>query len=711
VVKNTYEKFADQQGVWESYVTEHLIPRLNGFEILMASYTMAHLNLDMLLKKTGYKRDGNERLQIYLTNSLAGDKAQMPQIGFIEWLINEANGANRIKRDVPVMVVLGNPPYSGISQNMGTWINDLVETYKYVNGVHFNERKHWLQDDYVKFIRYGQHFIEKNGEGILAYINNHSFLDNPTFRGMRWNLLKTFDKIYILDLHGNAKKKEKTPDGSKDENVFDIQQGVSINIFVKTRNAVGAGLKPAPTTKPASATVYHADLYGKRSEKFSFLNDNNLKTVQWQQLEVKEPFYFFVPKSEENKAEYEKGFTMNELFKVNVTGIVTARDAAAIDFDEKTLLNKIEKFCNAKYSDEDIRRWLFPNKADGKYLAGDSRGWNLSDARRKIRDNAHKEYVVEINERPLDIRKIYYTPDMVDWGREKIMQHFINGENLGLIIGRQGHVVGSMPWNLTFVTKQIVDINIYYRGGGLAFPLYIYIKNGVADDDKRPYHKHHNLNETIINEISKRLGLPFADDPVGAYCIRPCETNINNVDINNVGVCNVGVCNTPLQFAPIDVLDYIYAVLHSPSYREKYKEFLKIDFPRVPYPENAKQFWNLVELGGKLRQLHLLEGVEPQKNIANFPIAGNNEVEKTGYIVETHCNASLPNGRVYINDTQYFDNIPVTVWNFYIGGYQPAQKWLKDRKGRTLNYEDIRHYQKMIVALKETDEIMNEIEL
>ncbi|MCK4640192.1 MAG: N-6 DNA methylase, partial [Candidatus Marinimicrobia bacterium] len=221
IVKHIYKKFAGQQGIWNNYVENHLIPRLNGFELLMASYAMAHLKLDLLLRETGYNPKKEQRFRIFLTNSL---EEHHPDTGtlFANWLSTEANEANHIKRDTPVMCVIGNPPYSGISINKGAWITSLIEDYKYVNGIHFGERKHWLQDDYVKFLRFGEHFINKNGEGVLAFINNHSFIDNPTFRGMRWHLLESFDKIYIIDLHGNSKKKEVCPDGSKDENVFDI---------------------------------------------------------------------------------------------------------------------------------------------------------------------------------------------------------------------------------------------------------------------------------------------------------------------------------------------------------------------------------------------------------------------------------------------------------------------------------------------------------
>ncbi len=283
VVKFIYNKnFKAMKGAWRGYVEEHLIPRLNGFELLMASYSMAHLKLDMLLTETGYKPTKNERLNIYLTNSLENFHTDTGNL-FSKWLSNEANEANYIKRDTPVMCVIGNPPYSGISSNNAKWISDLIEDYKYVDGVHFRERKHWLNDDYVKFIRYSQHYIEKNGSGVLAFINPHGFLDNPTFRGMRWNLLKTYDKIYTIDLHGNSKKKEVCPDGSPDQNIFDILQGVAITIFVKN------GKKKANQL----SKVFHYDLYGKRKLKYDFLLKNGIKSIDFNELKPQKPFLFF----------------------------------------------------------------------------------------------------------------------------------------------------------------------------------------------------------------------------------------------------------------------------------------------------------------------------------------------------------------------------------------------------------------------------------
>ena len=227
VVKHIHKKFEGQQGIWSKYVTNDLIPRLNGFELLMASYAMAHLKMDMLLTETGYKPTDDQRFRIFLTNSLE-EAHPDTQTLFSSWLSDEADQANAIKRDAPVMVVIGNPPYSVSSSNKSEWIENLTADYK----KDMKERNiQPLSDDYIKFIRFGQHFIDKNGSGVLAYISNNSFIDGIIHRQMRKHLLESFDKIYILDLHGNAKKKEVCPDGSPDQNVFDIMQGVSINIF------------------------------------------------------------------------------------------------------------------------------------------------------------------------------------------------------------------------------------------------------------------------------------------------------------------------------------------------------------------------------------------------------------------------------------------------------------------------------------------------
>lgn len=661
VIKHIHNKFVGQQGIWSNYVETHLLPRLNGFELLMASYAMAHLQLDLLLTETGYKTTNNQRFRVYLTNSL---EEKHPDTGtlFASWLSAEANEANYIKRDTPVMCVIGNPPYSGISSNNGEWINKLIEDYKYIDGVHFNERKHWLNDDYVKFLRYGQHFIEKNGSGVLAFINPHGFLDNPTFRGMRWNLLKTYDKIYTIDLHGNSKKKETAPDGNADVNVFDIMQGVSINIFVKT------GKKKANEL----GKVFHFDLYGKREMKYDFLSDSSLKSVNFQELKPEKPFLFFVPKNNKGSKEYEKGFRVDELFSVNVTGVVTARDSFVIDFEKPILKKRMEEFSDINFTDDSIRRKFFGNKKEGKYLAGDSRGWKMVEARKTIQSFNHNDIIQKIAYRLFDDRYIYYHSSMVDWGREKFMYHFINKDNVGIDLCRQ---LVTDEYSHIFVTNKIVDdsfVSNKSRERGYVFPLYLYPDNPEQQIIIQTAERIPNLNTEIIKQIAEKLGLTFTNEK---------ETTENT-------------------FAPIDILDYIYAVLHSLTYREKYKEFLKIDFPRVPYPKDQNTFWQLVKLGGEIRQIHLLESSTVEKYITQYPMDGDNIVTKPKY----------QDGKVYINNTQYFNFVPEIAWNFYIGGYQPAQKWLKDRKDRKLEIEDIFHYQKIIVALMETDKLMKEID-
>jgi len=646
IVRNIYRHFKNQQGMWQSYADEHLIPRINGFEILMASYAMAHLKLDMLLQQTGYQSSGNKRLRIYLTNSLEEAHAKT-EIPFAQWLSDEANEANRIKQDVPVMVVLGNPPYSVSSQNKGKWINELLFDYK--QGL--NERNiQPLSDDYIKFIRYGQYFIEKNGEGILAYISNNSFIDGLIHRQMRKYLLETFDKIYILNLHGNSKKKEVCPNGSKDENVFDIMQGVSINVFVKT------GKKK----KNELGKVFHYDLFGKREVKYETLLENTIQKLNWQQLKFEDDNYFFVPKDFALKEEYEKGFKIDELFNLYSTGLQTKRDLLFIDTDKLLLKQRLSCLLSGNLSNEFINRYNIQN----------SSSYNILQKIKKVSFDENKIRLMCY--RPLDVNYIYYDDNLIGRSYINIMKHFIKGENIGLLTCRQQSTFDFQHIFLTNLIADMCSVSSQTKETSYIFPLYLYLEGDIVDGIRMPDKKAPNLNEAIVKEISQRIGLQFTGEKE----------------------------ETENTFAPIDILDYIYAILHSPSYRERYKEFLKIDFPCVPYPENAEQFWKLVELGGKLRRLHLMEDVKPQEGLANYPVNGSNEIEKPEY----------ENDKVWINDKQYFDHVLPEAWNFYIGGYQPAQKWLKDRKGRTLNFEDIRHYQKIIRVLKETGEVMKEID-
>nr|WP_309593153.1 type ISP restriction/modification enzyme [Moraxella osloensis] len=674
VVRYIYEnRFAKMQGMWSGYVDNDLIPRLNGFELLMASYAMAHLKLELLLKDTGYVAGKEQRLKVYLTNSL---EEHHPDTGslFAGFLAQEANEANHIKRDSPVMVVVGNPPYSGESANKGEWIMGLMEDYKKEPNTNdrLNERNpKWINDDYVKFMRYGQHFIEKNGEGVLAFINPHGFLDNPTFRGMRWHLLNTYDKIYTIDLHGNAKKKETAPDGGRDENVFDIMQGVSINLLIKT------GKKK----KGELAKVFHYDLFGLRDDKYAFLSKNSIATIPYVQLENKAPNYFMVKNNfDENKLNDD--FKIDELFTNNGLGITTAHDDFVIKNSKKELLDFYKSF---QQSERDA------NILHKKFKVKEKAGWNILDGYDNIKNEDDlSKYIYPISYRPFDKKFIFYEDKLVWRTVRKVMQHLMTDENFALFSLKRARDNFTSKFG---IFKNLIDKSaISSLDNGYVFPLYQYpeITNQENFDfDQLKNLRKPNLDSDITQKIADGLGLTFIKDHEDK---------------------KAGKEGT---FHPLDILDYIYAVLHSPTYRETYKEFLKIDFPRVPYPTDKDTFFKLVKLGGELRQIHLLE--HPSAQAQNISYHGNGDnivtrkMTKTSIGYEPHT-SNDGKGKVWINDTQYFDDVPLIAWEFHIGGYQPAQKWLKDRQNMTLGYEDITHYQQIVEALINTDRLMKEID-
>lgn len=592
VVNQIYDKFQGMQGMWQGYVDEHLLPRIHGFELLMASYAVAHLKLDMLLEQTGFNHtDNKKRLKIYLTNSL---EECHPDTGtlWVQWLSDEASAANRIKRDCPVMVMIGNPPYSGESQNKGEWIMQLMEDYKKEPGgkTGLKERNpKWINDDYVKFIRLAQYYIERNKCGVIGFINPHGFLDNPTFRGMRWNLLNAFDKIYTINLHGNNKKKETCPDGSADENVFDIQQGVSINLFVKT------GEKKATEL----GKVYYYDLYGKREDKYAFLEKTPFTEVEYKELNPIAPMYFFVPKDFELMEEYEKGVKINELFSLGSMGITTGRDKELVSMQPFKSENNLP-YCY----------------------------------------------------RPFDVQWIDYDVERIARARENIMVH-LKKQNTALCLIK----INSSSDGLfkVLVSSCMTDKTILSsKDNANVFPLYLYT------DEFGKETKVANLNEYEWQKFNNAIGRTTT---------------------------------------PEDLLAYIYAVLHSPRYRERYKEFLKIDFPRIPLPASEAEFDRLAQIGQQLIDLHLMTNTQRWKCSTTFPEEGSQQIDLLKW----------KDNKVWINEKQYFGNVPEEVWNFYIGGYQPAQKWLKDRKGRTMSFDDIKHYLHIVHALTETIKLMQKL--
>ncbi|MCB1604289.1 MAG: N-6 DNA methylase [Xanthomonadales bacterium] len=681
VIRHIYsKKFKAMQGAWSGYVEEHLIPRLNGFELLMASYAMAHLKLDLLLKETGYKPQSNPRFNVYLTNSL---EEYHPDTGtlFASWLSDEAREANHIKRDTPVMCVIGNPPYSISSYNQSKYIDSLMMLYK--KDIKNEKNIQLLSDDYAKFIRFSHYEIEKTGFGIVGLITKNTYLNVTAFIGMRTQLLKYYDKIYVLDLRG--KLYEKTPNGLPNENVFDIRVGTSIIFLIKNNSK-----------KADTGQLFYKRLDGSRFYKYDFLLKNKIESISWDKLEPLAPYYFFEKKNFKNINIYQEGFKLDSLFKVNGSGVETGRDHFIIADNQKELTNRLSDFINSEAPISKIRE---------KYKLNDQPKFNLIQIKNKFKtifSNKFKSY----SYKPFYNRTLYFDSLLLRRHSEKIMNNFLyTKENTALVLKKR---YKENNYHHCFLTKNISDRN-FLSGQTYIFPLYLYPETEKQQSLDSQTKRIPNLNSEIVKTISSKINLEFLpEEPQpGNLCMA------QNPEVTH---------EFRTYFTPLNLLDYIYAVLHSPSYREKYKEFLKIDFPRVPYPKDTETFWKLVELGSQIRQIHLLESPVVEQNITSYPVDSNHEITRkmTKTSIGFEADKSNPKiGKVWINDEQYFDNVPLVAWNFYIGGYQPAQKWLKDRKQykdklqedkRGLTYDEICHYQKIIVALTETDRLMKEID-
>jgi predicted helicase len=680
VIRLIYEGFQDE-GAWSAYVKEHLLPRLFGFELMMAPYAVCHMKLGLELAETGYDFTSDERLGVYLTNTLEEAEEISEKLPFAQWISEEAKAANRVKQDLQIMVVLGNPPYSGHSANASwrikngkrvrTFIGNLIKDYYFVDGEPLGEKNpKWLQDDYVKFIRYGQYRIERTGCGILAFITNHGYLDNPTFRGMRQQLMKTFSEIYILDLHGNAKKKEVCPDGSRDENVFDIQQGVSIGIFVKERDK---------ENKEEDAKVFHAELWGEKNKKYAWLNEHEIAKTDWKDVKPDKPFYLFCPQDKDLQEKYNTFRKITDVMKTSSVGIATARDGLTIGFSQEEIWDRVNDFVS-----------LTEEQARDKYNLGkDTRDWKVSLAQEDLRKTGiAKNKVVPILYRPFDLRYTYYTGHsrgFICMPRPDIFEQMINGRNIALAVGRASQVIDQGEWNIVHCSRFMSELNLFRRGGNSLFPLYIYPKNEREKGKQSTFGKANsywepgkegripNLDKGFVEELSGKIELKFVSDGRG--------------DLKGT-------------FGPEDVFDYIYGVFHSPAYRERYAEFLKIDFPRVPWPKDRQQFIDVGWVGGRLVKLHLMESAELEDESRQPRFLGEGEMEVArGY-------PQYAGGRVYINPKQYFEGVSEDVWRFMIGGYQVCEKWLKDRRGRRLRFDDVLHYKKICAALAETIRLM-----
>ena len=635
---------ATPEGTRSLIVKEHVLKNLYGFEYLIAPYTVAHLKLSQFLHDKGYAMQPGERLNVYLTNTLEPIAPQGNLL--LPALSREVKAAQAIK-DQPVLVITGNPPYAGHSKNTGAWITDLIDTYKEVDGKPLGEKNSkWLQDDYVKFIRFAQWKMEQVEEGVVGIITNHSFLDNPTFRGMRQALMRTFNQVYVLDLHGNTKKKERTPEGGRDENVFDIEQGVAISLLVKKK-----GVPPA---------VYHADLWGERNAKYRALLETAKDRVEWTELHPSSPFHLFIPQDEALREEYDRGWPVTEIFPVHSVGIVTARDRLVVHHTEDTLWKTVQDF--ARLEREEARR---------KYALGrDAQDWKVALAQQDLRESGPmKDYMVPVTYRPFDTRYTYYTGRSRGFHcrpREEVMRHMLAGENVGIITTR----LTKDDWAV-LATNHIAA----HKSGSrydisYLFPLYRYPSPESEKKQKEAFENNNPFeDEECIENLSPKFRA-FVDEKYAHH------------------------------YSPEEILGYIYAVLHSPTYRQKYRDFLKLDFPRIPFVNQRALFDALSALGWELIQVHLLKTIP--KALTVDVTAGNFLVEKPRYDPQHE--------RLHINKTQYFSPVPAAVWAFHIDGYQVLDKYLKSRKGRTLSLDEIENVQNIVNVLRFTIDQMERIE-
>ena len=613
---------AEQKTLWNDYVELHLLPRVFGYELMMAPYAIAHLKIGLKLAETGYTFNGTQRANVYLTNALEPGQAQLALTGIIPALAHEATAVNTVKRDTRFTVVVGNPPYSGHSTNNGDWIRNLTQTYYLFRGQRLNERNSkWLQDDYVKFIRIAEHEIANSNAGILGFITNHGYLDNPTFRGMRETLYSTFQRINLLDLNGNSIKIPSGVSGQLDQNVFEIRQGVSIMLAEKNSSM-------------NEKRVAFMSLSGTQLSKYSYLGRHSAITEDYKDITVDRDFILFISQDIQMKQEYFDFVALSDCLEINVLGVQTHRDDIAVAFSNEALTEQVKVY----------------RKNSQSML---------------VDENIQVTYLYRL----FDKRFVNLSADICDRPRKELVKNVVNKNNLCLGVGRQGNAVQDPQWSLVFISKTTVDANIFRRGGINIFPLHSYDTDGRRTSC--------NLSEQFTLKIFEKI------DSFDRFSHEKYAETI---------------------------LTYVYTILHAPSFRNRYSEFLKIDFPRIPIPGGPEIFHALVPLGEQLVALHLMESPLLDTPITRT-VGSNWTVSKVGFADGTVWIDGKGTKTAYLRGTTGFAGVPEEVWNFHIGGYQVCEKWLKDRKGRVLSAEDIAHYQKIVVALQQTIRLMAEIDV
>lgn len=688
---------------WNAWVPQHLLPRLYGFELMMAPYAVAHMKIGLKLADTGYQFEGVDadgkpaRARVFLTNALEPAHDLDMQLAFMsEAMAHEAKAANEAK-GTRFTVVLGNPPYAGHSSNPSrdargklTTVGEMIRPFFFVDGVPLGEKNpKWLNNDYVKFIRLSQLYIDRASVGVLGFITSNSWLESPTFRGVRASLLSSFNKIWIVDCHGHIKKREKLPDGSADQGVFEIEEGTAI--------LVGSLLAD-------ETAVRRGDLLGSANSKFDRLRNARLELAS-KPLSPKPPTYSLLLQAG-SVSDYDELFPLPVLYPHASLGVLTKRDNLVVGMSQAETLSNIREFVSAGLRDDDVAdRFNLP--------LTDNDTWNLSAARRQI-GSPSVDKIKDLMYRPFDSRYIYYDKVVVARPNSRVMSALDQGQsNLALVVGRQGAATGGEQWNVCFATAVMPDQNIFRRGGGTVFPLWSPPQG--TEDRTLP-----NIALAFVSRVAALTGLVW-DDCVerskqgalaGVIAPEPVQTAMfaTRRERGEPG----------RSFGPRDLFDWIYAALHSPAYRARYADFLKSDFARIPVPKNRALFVDLIPLGTELVSLHLLDPVtapilaDPAVRFVN---PDGVEARLDGRKADARRNAA---GRVYVNDGCWFETVPASAWGHWIGGYQPAQKWVKDRaakggkrksEGCVLTPEDQLHYRRMITALGRTAELMAEIDV
>ncbi len=641
-VEEFKNKYGD--GGIKSLISDHILKNFYAFELMMAPYAVGHMKIGFVLDELGYKLTDQERFNLYLTNALDFNQENPDNIpGILEKTIaEESEQALDIKEKIPVIAIIGNPPYSVSSSNTIREDTEFFKLYdSYKEKVRKEERNiQPLSDDYIKFIAFAHWKISKAGQGIIGMITNNSYLDGLIHRDMRNKLLNEFNEIYILNLHGNAKRQETTPSGEKDENVFDIQQGVSIILLVKQN-----GLKNQ---------IKYCDLWGLRNKKYEFLNTHDVTNTNWEKIEPKDKYGFFVKKDYQYLEKYKQFFPIQKIMEKRIIGVTTGKDDVLVDFSKEELNRKLSML------DKDSFYLLMRNyEVEGKLI--DTWYKELSTV---IVD----EQIMKYSYRPFDTRFIVYNKKILQRSRYSIMKNMFH-DNLGIICMKG---IRKKYLGYYFIVNNVVDRHILDLAADSAyvFPLYLY-----EEETKHQQIPLQFQDQSMIDKKQPNINLKIIDWLEQTY---------------------------GEKITPKEIINYIYAVLFSNSYRNKYKEFLKTDFPRIPFIKDYELFEKLVYLGGELIDFHLLTHSQLNKPIAKFCGKGTNLVVKREY--------NETQNRVYINDHQYFEGIDVDIWNYFIGGYQVSDKWLKDRKGHSLSSEDIKHYCRIITSLAKTIDLQKNID-